>query len=957
MIRNAFLSLLLAVPALVRAESPAAAAAAWPHEASDLKPDPKLVFGRLPNGLRWQILPNAEPPKRVSIRLHLDAGSLMEEDDQQGLAHFLEHMAFNGTKHYPANEMVEFFQRLGMGFGADTNAHTSFNETVYKLELPDNKAEFMDKGLLFMRDVADGMIIGEQELDKERGVIVSEKNARDSVDYRAMIEGFKFSLPESLIPRRLPIGTEECIRKAPRQRFLDFYRKWYRPDLMTVIVTGDVQPDVWRAAIEKQFADLKTPALPPATVDLGPIRKEKGLMAKLHVEKEAGEVTINVDTARPSRALPDNKATRKERMIRGLADAMLNRRFEIAAKKPDAAFLAAESGHEDWMRYVESSTLQLTTKPENWQKALAFAEQELRRAAQHGFTKAELAEATANLLTAVENAAAQAPTRKSRDLADALSKDVSDREVFVHPTAAAEWVKAELPQITVEQCHEAFRKDWQTDDVRIFVTGNLAIEDAPTAITTVWRKSREAEVKAMEEAAESSFAYTSFGEAGKVTERKEVADLGITQVTFANGVRLSIKPTDFKKDTIDVAAAFGEGRLTLPADKPGLGLFTRFNFESGGLEKHSVDDLQRLLAGRTVGMDFSIGEDSFGLSGKTNRKDLLLQFQLLAASLSAPGWREDGLTRFRMSLPIIYQQVEHTPEGTMQAKVEAFTHGDDPRFVFPKQAELAARTTEEMKAWLEPALRGSYLEIGVVGDTDVESVIAAAAATVGALPARAPGRPDTEALRKVSFPAGTPEQTFAFESKIPKSNVLVFWPTTDRRQDAKLSRRLSLLAEVLSDRVRKKVREELGESYSPDVASMMSDTWTGYGQMMAMMVADAKFAEPLGKIARELGAELAAKGANADELDRARKPILTMLEEQRRSNTYWLGTVVLPSLSKPERLDWARTLIDDFKSVTLDDINALAKQYLKADAATIVRVVSSAKADEKGTPKKAAGKP
>ena len=939
----AFLSFLLfaSVPAAAETDKPL-----WAHEGSDLKPDPKQVFGSMENGLRWVILPNAEPPKRVSIRLHIAAGSLNEEDDQQGLAHFMEHMAFNGTKHFAADQMVEFFQRLGMAFGADTNAHTSFDETVYKLELPDNNADFVNKGMLFMRDVADGMIVGPQEIEKERGVILSEKNARDSVDFRTMIEGFKFGLPESIIPKRLPIGTEEVIKKAPKQRFTDYYKKWYTPNRMVVIVVGDVEVEAVKKAIAEQFADMKAPAVSAPDPNLGTVTTGKGFLAKLHTEKEAGKITINVEAAKPSRKLPDNLAIRLKDVIRQLADDMLNRRFEVLSKKPGSPFLAAQSSHQDWMRFVEGSSLEISAKPENWQKALAAGEQELRRAVLHGFTKSELTEAVANFQTAVENAAAEAPTRKSRALADAISSNISDRKVFVHPSDALTWAKAALPGITAEQCHEALQKDWVTEDIRVFIGGNLSLEKAESAIAAAWKKSGGVEVAPQEEGAEAAWAYASFGEPGKVTAQKVVDDLNITQLQFANGVRLNIKPTDFKKDTIEMAANFGQGKLTAPQDKPGLPLFTQFNFETGALGKHSMDDLQRVLAGKTVDITFSVGDDSFGLSGKTNRKNLKTQFQLLAAFLSDPGWREDGLARFKMSLPVVYQQVNHTPEGVMRARADAFTHGDDYRFVFPAQEELAARTVAEMKAWLEPQLQTGYLEIGIVGDLDVQEVIAAATATVGALPARAAEKTNTDALRAIAFPKSTPEKEFAFDSKIPKSTALVFWPTTDRMKDIKLSRQLSLVAEILSDRVRIKVREELGESYSPDVASMMSDTWPGYGQLMAMMTAEAKDAKELTGIARKLGAELAAKGASADELERARKPLLTALEEQRRNNAYWLGTVVTPSQSKPERLDWARTMLADFTTVSLEDINRLAKQYLGADVATAVRVVSTGKAAE-----------
>lgn len=952
-------TLLLTLPGAVPAQDtpPAPAAHLWAHEGSDLKPDPKVTFGSLENGLKYMILPNAEPPKRVSIRLHIEAGSLMEEDDQQGLAHFLEHMAFNGTKNYPADEMVEFFQRLGMAFGADTNAHTSFDETVYKLELPENTPDLMSKGLLFMRDVADGMIIGPQEIEKERGVILSEKSARDSVDFRTMIEGFKFGLPDSLVPNRLPIGTEEVIKTAPKQRFTDFYKKWYVSNRMTVIVVGDVDVEAVRKGINEQFADMKAPALKAADPSFGKVTTGKGLLAKLHTEKESGVVNISVDLSRPSEKLPDNKETRRKSIVRNIADSMLNRRFEILAKKADSPFLAARSSNQDWMRFVKSSSLEISTKPENWDKALAAGEKELRRAVQYGFSKAELGEAVANLMTAVENAASEAPTRKSRNLADALSSNISEYKVFVHPADILAWAKEELPKVTVEQCHEALKEDWTSEDIRIFVGGNLTLEKPEDAITAVWKKSREAEVSPNKEDASATWAYTAFGEAGKVSEKKLVEDLQITQVRFANGVRLNIKPTDFKKDVIELSASFGDGRLTAPKDQPGLPLFTQFNFETSALGKHSIDDLQRVLAGKTVDINFSIGDDAFGFSGKTNRKDLRTQFQLLAAFISDPGWRDDGLARMKMSLPMIYQQVSHTPEGVLKAQVDSFTHSGDYRFYFPTMQELDSRTLGEMKTWLEPQLKSSYLEIGVVGDLDVQAVIDAAAETIGALPAREPERAFKDELRTAAFPKGTPEKAFSFDSKIPKSIALVYWPTTDRRSDVKLSRRLSLVAEILSDRVRKKVREELGESYSPDVASMMSDTWPGYGQMMAMMTADAKFAKTLCKIAKELGKELAAKGANADELDRARKPILTSLEEQRRNNTYWLGTVVTPSQSRPERLDWARTMIDDFKSVSLADINSLAGKYLSGEA-TAVMVVSTGeagKAEETKKKEKASG--
>lgn len=932
--------LLSAQDAPPRADAqPAAGPPAWPHEESDIRPDPRITWGRLENGVRYAILPNFEPPERVSLRLYVDAGSLMEEDDQQGLAHFLEHMAFNGTTHYPANEMVEFFQRLGMAFGADTNAHTSFSETVYKLELPEASASMLDKGLLFFSDVAAGMLLAEQEINRERGIILSEKRARDNVDYRIMVEGFRFGLPESLIPRRLPIGTDEVISVAPRQRFVDFYRKWYTPDRLTVVATGDADVDALRRAILTRFADLPAPARTAGNPDFGRVTTGTGVQARLHTEMEAGGITINIDCPRPSRKRPDSAASRRENLAKALADRIVTRRLEILARKPDSPFLGAEVSSDDWMQFVESASLQMMARPENWEKALAVAEQELRRALLHGFTTAEFEEAKANVLNVYANAARTADTRKSRDLADALVRALVARRVFDHPEDAHKLAEAQLGQLTVADCAEAFRDGWKSGDLRIFIGGNLKLENGDARIIEAWKASSQVPVDPPAEEAGASFAYTDFGTPGKVTATETHQDLDVTQITFANNIRVTFKPTTYRKDTIQVQANVGDGKLTMPEDRPGIDILAGATMDSAGLARHSTDDLKRLLAGRTAGISFSIAEDTFVLSGRTNRADLLLQLQLLAAWLSEPGFREDGLTAFRQGIPAFYQQVGHTPEGILQTAVNAFTHGDDYRFRLPPQEVLESRTMAEVKEWLEPALTRGYVEIGVVGDFEPDALIDALSRTVGALPGRPAARDPLTSRRSVKFPEGIRERDFPFTSSIPKAVVAVYWPTTDRREDIRHSRHLALLGEILSDRVRVRVREELGESYSPHVASMMSDTFPGYGQMFSLMIAEPKDAAKLGEIVRGLGADLAAQGASEDELERARRPLLTSLEEQLRNNDYWLRTVLTPAPSIPSRLEWARTILQDFRSAGLDSINECAKRYLKPDRATVVRIV------------------
>ena len=959
--RTRTLTILLTALALhspsLRAEVPSQA---WAHEGSDLKPDPSIVWGRLENGVRYAIMPNAEPPKRVSVRLYVDAGSLMEEDSQQGLAHFLEHMAFNGTKNYKADEMKAYFQRLGMSFGGDTNAHTSFKETVYDAELPEGSDSLIDESLKLVHDYAAGMLLGADEIEKERGVILSEKSARDNVQFRTMLQGFEFSLPESLIPRRLPIGTEDVIKTAPRERFTSFYEKWYTPDRLTVILVGNVEPESLQKKIATIFGDLKPLAKALPDPDLGKVTMGKGLQTKLYTEKEAGETTIGIEVAKPSRRQPDNLAKRLENLINGLTETMLNLRYQKISRQENAPFLSAEYGNEDFLQFVESAGMQITCKPEQWEKALTTGEQELRRAIQYGFSDAEFAQAKASLVEAVSNAAKQAPTRRSRELANALQNAIANDRVFTHPGADLERVQGSIDKITLEDCHKLLKTAWDSKDVRIFVGGNLALENGDAKIKAAYLKSQSEPLKAPVAEKTEAFAYTDFGPAGEIVRRDELKDLGITLVTFANNVRLNLKPADFSKDTILINANFGTGKLQ-PPPQPGLLFFADAVFDAGGLEKHSADDLERVFAGRTVEANFGVSDEYFNLAGKTNQKDLLLQFQLLAAYLSAPGYRAEGLRQLRLGLDAIYQQMEHTPEGLMKTKLDALIHEGDPRFAFPTKEELAARTMDELKAYLGDVLKSSYLEIAVVGDFKVEDAIAAAAKTFGALPKRDAERPDVTSLRTVKR-AAPQDKTITFDSKIPKGVVAVIWPTTDRRANIGPSRRLNLVASILDDMVMEKVREELGESYSPDVHSTMSDSFTGDGQIAAYLLCEGKTAPEIGKIVKEIATKLGTQGATADQLERARKPILTMLGTQMRTYPWWLKTIVSEAQANPQRLDWARTLIQDYGSITLEEVNTLAKQYLIADQASLIQIVPNAPAaetaptKEKEAPKKAPAK-
>jgi zinc protease len=901
-------------------------AADFAHQISDLPADPAIHWGKLDNGLRYALLRNAEPKGRISARLAIKAGSFHENENQRGLAHFLEHMAFNGSKHFPAANVVEFFQKLGMDFGGDTNASTGFDRTIYQLELPDTKPATLRESLTFFADVAGGLLLDPKEINKERGIILSEKRARDSVGFRTFLAELDFLVPDTRLPQRIPIGTEEVINTAPRERFVEFYDAWYRPERMVLVLVGDFDPGAVEPLVRELFGPLaeRGPAQPEPR--LGRIIPTGTVETRLHTELEAGGTNVGLQTVVPYAFEPDTAANRLKYLPRGLALRMLNRRLSILAKKEGAPFLSGMVGVTEQYDFFRNASIELNCRPDQWSAALGVAEQELRRALEHGFQPAELAEAVAEMSNNLEQAVRTAPTRRSHGLADNITGDLIDDAVATHPSAEQALYLPALQKVTPADCTAALRTAWsEAPGRKLFVSGNVTIPDADQAIAAAFAASVKLAVAPPDKIADDAFAYTDFGPAGEVASRTAVDDLGATLIQFRNGVRLNLKPTDFEAGRIRVSVRLGGGTLSMPMDRPGLSLLANVAFTAGGLGKHSADDLQRLLAGKTLGLGFGAQADSFGFAGSTNRADLLLQLQLFCAFLSDPGYRPESIRQLHKAAEQLYLRLAHTAEGPLQLEVARLLAGGDPRFGLPSKDVLLARNLDELKTWLTPQFASGPIEIAIVGDFEPAATIADVARTFGALPTRSTKPAYTDA-RKLNPPATPLTREFKIDSEIPKALVRLYWPATDSR-DVKLARRLRLLSDVFADRLRVEIREKLAGTYSPNAGVDLSDTYPGYGWMIADATVAPADARTITDAIRKVAAALHEGGVTTEELDRARQPVLTALRESARTNGYWLSTVLAAAQEFPERLDWSRTRYSDNESVTAAELTALARQY------------------------------
>jgi len=904
---------------------------------SGLKPDPKTLFGTLDNGMNYIIRPNAEPPGRFSVRLHIDAGSLSEAENQRGVAHFLEHMVFNGTKNFTAAEIVPKMQRLGIAFGAHANAYTAFDETVYMLDLPNLKEETQNLTFTVMRDFADGALLKKEEIDKERDVIISEKTSRDSVGYRIMLKQLGYLLPDSRITKRVPIGVEEVIKNAPRERFTDFYRDYYHPSRMTFVVVGDFKADEMEKRVRDTFISLTNPEKPGADPAIDSVPSGYGFRTAVFSDPEIVSDSLSLYSTRPFEKKPDTKANRLEQYPLSAAHAILSRRFAILAKKEGSPILGGGSYTQDLFQTLKLGSISITPGTEKWKEALPVMEQEFRRALDHGFTQVELDEVAAQWINAAEEAVKRAATRDSKGIAMEYVGAVNQDDVVTTPEADLEITKEAVSALNLESIHAAFRKFWDTEDLSLVLTSNKEEKGTSDTLKKLYLESREVAVTPPAKEELKAFAYTNFGPSGKIRESKEVEDLGITQLVLENEIRVNLKKTDFKKNSISMVAKFGSGTFTMPKDQPALDQFASAVFQGGGLGQHSEDDLQRILAGKNVGVGLGIGSASFDLIGRSTPEDLELQLQLMCAYLTDPGYRPEAARQFKMQLPMIYNQMKHTSMGAMM-QMGSDLAGGDYRAIFPEQKIIASYETTAAKEWLSPAFKDAPMELSIVGDLDLEKTKSFLLKTFGALPKRKTEKPNYDDLRTINIPERPAQKKLTYESKIPNATAMVSWAIPSAYKNNKQARRFPLLAAILSDRMREEIREKLGGSYSPRANAAPDDQLLlGYLQANATVKPDET--KKYGELMIKLADDMARGGISADELDRARKPIQSNLKKALRENGYWLNSVMATCQADPKVLELARNRDEDFASISVEELNALAAKYLKKENSLLYEIV------------------
>jgi len=906
----------------------------WPHEKSALVPDPAVVYGRLDNGFRYAIVENGHPEDRVALNFHIGVGSVHEEDFERGYAHFLEHMLFNGTEHFPPGKLVEYFQSLGMNFGADTNAYTTYDRTVYSIVLPQNSIEELKEGLFVISDWARKALILDEEVERERGVILAEKIARDSVAYRTHVVTQQNALEGTRLAQRQPIGTEETITAATGELLRNFYDKWYRPENMTLVVVGDIEADTVATLIQETFAAMKGAGPVPECPGIGNVA-QGGLDSFYYPEKESGDVQVSLESYWNTEWQNDSFTLQVASLKEYIAGRILQKRLERFIEKGSGLLADPQVYASDFFDRIRYSVFSASTTADTWRDSLTVLEKTMREAVAHGVTGAELDVVKNEVRNYFISSAQKAGGRESTGIARQMIWHLSNNRVFQSPLQERNNYVPVLDLITLEDIHSTIERLYGRSSRLVEVTGNLIIEQQSPVeeILEVYQKSRSQPVSKYSGEKQEEFPYLQpSGDISPVEESQVHKHIDGRSYHFANGLVVHLKKTDFKENEVKILLEFGPGKQA--ETMPGLALMAEEVISRSGTAKMSATAIEDALAGSSLNYSFSIEKTLFRFSASSLKSDAELLIRTLYTLFKDPGFSQEALGNAKLHYEKMYEAMRSDIRGVEELYFKQFFAGGNTLFGMAAWEDLEKLTLADVQDWASPYFRSSIPQISVVGDFDEDEMLHMLSSYFGGLDIGERSRAEDE---QISFPTGE-ELRIEIPSQLDKSLVVLGWETTGFK-DIHVVRRLGMLASIFEERIRLRVREELGAAYSPVVYHAANRFIPEYGVIYARIIVDADKVAAVEKAVRDISRDMYTNGVSEEELMRAKNPLLTSLKDMMQNNDYWLYTVFSQSYFNPEQLEWPTTIVEDNTSITAAEMSAYAKEYLKPETvATAVAV-------------------
>jgi len=847
--------------------------------------DSSVVRGTLPNGLRYYIRRNAKPEKRLELRLAIRAGSVLEDNDQQGLAHFVEHMAFNGTKRFPKQALVNFLEQSGMRFGGDLNAYTSFDETVYNLTIPTDSTQLVPRAFDVLRDWAGDITFDSTEFEKERGVVLEEWRSRRGANLRVGMQHYPFQFFGSQYVSRIPIGTRETLESATRASLTRFYRDWYRPDLMAVVAVGDMDPKQIEAMIVDRFRSLSSPAKPrPRTYTVVPDHDTTFVSIASDAEYQGSTVSVMWKLPKDSiRTVGDYRRV----LVAGLYSGLMGDRLNELSRQPNAPFQFAAVGRGGFVPTRDATSAFAGVKGNAFAASLEAILQEMERVTQFGFTATELERARVNILRSAERSVAEADKTVSGAFAGQYVNSFLGNGNIPSVLTAQALAKQVLPSITVEEINRAAR-DWTPRTNRVVMVSAPARADVtlPTRaeLLAIFDKVKNAKLVAFVDSTSNKPLVPTLPSAGRVVASKVLPETGITEWTLSNGIRVLLKPTDFKNDEIRFTARRPGGSSTFAENEQ---LDAQFmGLAVAGAGDFSPITLNKLLTGKVASASVSVGETGESAGGSASPKDLETMFQLLWLRMTQPRFDSLNFAVTKQALVSNLRNRANSPEAAFSDTISRVMTSYDPRVRLISTALLdSANIRKSFDLFARRTSDATGFVFYFVGNFKPDSLKPLVERWIASLPAS--GRASNWKDNGIRPPKGISERAVRRGSEPKAQTVLQFYGDFAYSWENRLT--LSALRELLDIRLREAIREEKGGTYGVQVgANGNSIPYQRYSVNISFGSAPERVDELTTRMWSVLDS-VATYGASPTDLAKIKEIFLRNHESALTQNASWLN--------------------------------------------------------------------
>ncbi|MGN6818912.1 MAG: M16 family metallopeptidase [Sphingomonas sp.] len=917
----------------------------WLFKGSDITPDPAWHFGTLPNGLRYAVRKNGVPPGQVSIRVRIDAGSLYEDDQEQGYAHFMEHLVFRGSEYVADNEAKRTWQRLGATFGSDTNAQTTFTQTVFKLDLPAATPATVDESLKILSGMMEAPSFDDKVVNSERPVVMAEQREAPGPQVRFGDAQRATIFAGQPYATRSPIGTVKTLEAATAASLRAFHDKWYRPERAVVIISGDLDPLVFETLVDKNFSSWKGKGPDPADPDFGTPATKQPVTGTL---VEPGLPTlVSMAVLRPWHFNNDLILFNQKRLVDLIAVQIINRRLESRARA-GGSFLQAQVSLDDVSRSVNGTFVNVVPVGDNWEQALKDVRAVIADAQTNPPSQAELDRELAEYDAAMKNGVDTARVEAGSAQADNMVQALDIRETVAAPDVSYKILTDARAKgmFTPASILASTTRIFQGDATRAFVSTPAADPAAATKLAAAL----DADVSKLAPkrtalAAVDFSKLPPLGPPGKVVSKEDIPDLEMQKVVFSNGVRLLLFVNSSETNRVYVRVRWGGGYNAIPSTHRTPAWAGDLALVQSGIGKLGQEQLDQLATGRRLGFDFAIDDDAFVLAGVTSPQDYKDQLRLFADKLGAPGWDPAPLARAKAVMLAGYSGLDSSPDGVLNRDLEWFLHDKDPRWGIPPAATVSALTPAQFRAFWQPILASGPVEVEVFGDVKGDEAIAAVAATFGALKPRSSSTMPAPAIKFPEHNATPVVRTHSGQEN--QAVALIAWPTGGGVAGISEGRKLDVLAQVFTDRLYDRLRTEAGASYSPSVGSNWPDGAVGGGRIMAIGQVPPDKTALFFRLSREIAADLVKNPIGEDELQRVKAPMQQYVMRASTGNTFWLN-LLADATYDPRKIATARSILMDYQNVTAADIQAVAAKYLRPDKDWTMEVVPKAVAAKEG---------